>query len=156
MRDFEAYFSPEKIVKILCKIRVSDATKRHDKQFYRNISSKASSPDSVKSSFDGKNLLPPRRKWFRPRLEERRNKSVFDINLCALEKTVLHKMKYGIDQSEDWHKNLKAFIHTVTTWALQNTDYQISEPCIHPKEKDPSKKTYRPLAVYKLEDRQGD
>lgn len=149
MNSFEAYFSGKNIISILCKIRVSNANKRHKKHFYRDISSKVPNPHF---KLPGDEFFPPRKEWNRPHLKERRGKSTSRINLIALNKTI--KIKSGIAQDEEWYKKLTAFIKRVQSLALQNEEYKISKPCIHPIEKDKDKKTYRLISEYKvLEDK---
>lgn len=149
MNSFEAYFSGKNIISILCKIRVSNANKRHKKHFYRDISSKVPNPHF---KLPGDEFFPPRKEWKRPHLKERRGKSTSRINLIALNKTI--KIKSGIAQDEEWYKKLTAFIKRVQSLALQNEEYKISKPCIHPIEKDKDKKTYRLISEYKvLEDK---
>ena len=151
MNSFEEYFSCEKIISILCKIRVSNANKRHKKHFYRNISSERPNPHFA---LPGDEFFPPRKEWKRPPLKERRGRSTSQINLNALEKTISYKIKSGIAQNEAWYQKLMEFIERVKILALQSDDYKISKPCIHPQEKDKDKKTYRLISEYKvLEDK---
>ncbi len=131
---FDDYFCDENIINILCKIRISDAKKRHDKQFYKDISSKAPNPHSVKSIVD--KFFPPRKQWLRPYRNERSNKCAFEINLLALKKTVSHKIKTQTTQNELWYKELTEFIKKIKVRALQDNSCNISSPKIKPLEKD--------------------
>ena len=152
MVNFEEYFSYDRIIDFLCKERVRTAVKRHKKEFYRNISSKAENPHSVSSPVDA--LLPPRKQWIRPRKGERLNKSASEVNMHSIKKTISRRIKRGVAQNEGWFRNLTAFINRVRELALAGDNYSISKPHIFPIEKDKSKKTYRLIADYNvLEDK---
>ena len=148
---FDAYFSDKRIIDHLCKLRASDAQKRHEKQFYRNISYKASNPHLIRSKVD--QFLPSRKQWFRPQLKDRKNKSAFKVNALAIKKTIEYKERHGSAHNETWYKQLQEFITKIRIAALQDGNYKILEPTIIPVEKDKKNGIYRPLAMYELEDR---
>lgn len=147
---FEDYFSDEKIINALIKVRISKARERHNLQFYKNINSEAKNPNSITDSVD--TLFPPRNRWYRPTLKERWNKSSFEINAFALRKTVFSKIKNIAYPEECWIKELVSFMNDVRKAALQNPGYKISEPRITPIKKERKGNTYRAIAVYRLHD----
>ena len=151
MLGLDSYFSDKNIIDLLSKIRSKEAQKRHDIQFYRNISKNAPNPNTLRSYVS--TMLPPRREWYRPNLSERLNKSALEINTLAIKKTVEYQTKLHIADKKSWYKELMRFCDDVKKTILQNQNYQICKPRVIPVEKNKKEKSYRPIAVYDLKDR---
>lgn len=147
------YFSDKELIKILCKKRIKESKKGHDKHFLRNISSSAKSPhQNIKKEIFS--FFPPRSLWVRLKKDEREKLSfnTSNINAIQLEKTIWREIKRckKFDRPyPDWLENLFKYIDEIQHSVFEiDKKYQFSSPRVIPILKDAKENTYRPLAVY--------
>lgn len=176
MKQFEDFFSEDKIIYYLCKIRAKVAKHRNKKHLLHlltdnedfNYHSKSALSEHEKEFHDLLNsLFPPRSKWVNLG-EASRNKKIgsvtqkissIDKNIYALIKTI--KYFRSKKPSEPFVERLNNFITDIQQTIL-NPDYRISSPTIYPKPKEKKKlhelkpdekNVCRPIALFGLKDR---
>ncbi|HLO86837.1 MAG TPA: reverse transcriptase domain-containing protein [Nostocaceae cyanobacterium] len=159
MDELEYYFSHRAIIKVISCLRASLAKKRHDQQFFFNLSTHAPPPCSSESEQDKQlyAMLPPRKKWCRLNLEERRYKNTLEINSLSIERAVLIELnrKNRGKELQPWFIKLDEFIKKIQDVVLNESPYTLESPYIQPIKKDSKKNNheYRVIAVYNLFDR---
>jgi Reverse transcriptase (RNA-dependent DNA polymerase) len=147
-KSFESYFSPAEIIRTLCRLRIAQARKRHDNQFFYNISTHAKRP-SATSELD--KYFPPRRQWLRLRKSERKKRGSIKIYQHALERTVLALMRDSRHALAPWLVELNQLIAELRYFALMNPSYGMSQPQMAFVKK-PKGNEYRSIANYGLRD----
>jgi retron-type reverse transcriptase len=181
MRDFDAYFNENEILRQLCKIRVKIAKNRNrrhllhlltsNKDYNYHIDTGKTNPNEFESYQNElketlKQILPPRRKWIKigehSRVKNRETNEFLtsnDKNFYSLLKTIKKHKKTS--STETWFLNLQEFVKEIQESALSN-QYSVSKPIIFPKLKKPLKRIFndeeeknncRPLSMYSLKDR---
>jgi hypothetical protein len=176
MKQFEEFFTDDKIIYYLCKVRAKVAKHRNKKHLLHlltdnddfNYHSKSMLSEHEKEFHDLLNsLFPQRSKWVNLG-EASRNKKIggvtqkissVDKNIYALIKTV--KYFRSKEPSEPFVKRLNDFILDIQQTIL-NPSYNISSPIIYPKPKEKKKlhelkadekNVCRPIALFGLKDR---
>lgn len=161
MTEFESYFSDDAIIRLLCKYRMKIAHERHklhlladvssSQKILRNFKEKAQVPEELSD------LLPARRKWYRPNEKER--KKFLDpqkLNEFALFKTIQIQRKRNVNGSvnPEWSTRLEEFIQSLRERAKDPTLSDLQKPQIIPILKDRTSPKCRPISAYKrIDDR---
>ena len=130
----------EQIIKELIAIRCNEAFALHEDHFYNKISKKHSVPIPYKEIY---RIMPPRRCWKTLNAYKRRCMSPTQVNAKRLYYTIKDENISG-----RWRIELNEFINRVIKKFITGN---ISKPKIVFLPKD--KETFRPLSLYKLEDR---
>jgi reverse transcriptase-like protein len=178
MKQFEEFFSEDKIIYYLCKVRAKIAKQRNKKHllhlltdnedFNYHDTSKSIQSEHEKEFHELLNsLFPPRSKWVKLG-KPSRNKttdgviqkiSTIDKNIYALLKTVKYYKRK--EPNEPFVKRLNDFISDIK-FSILNPEYSITSPFIYPKAKDKKKlhelkgdekNICRPIALFNLKDR---
>lgn len=177
MQSFNSYYTDERIILYLCKIRIKYARRRHKKLLLDNLTSKKYRLKSLTNDYDEEItnqlqlLLPPRRLWLTngqrtyksSKAENTKVKiNTDDKNIEILFNTI---KKFRKEKSEIWFVvNLNKFIKQVQD-SIEDENYNIQNPDILPevKEKNKSKLKYnksinqkeecRPISRFYLKDR---
>lgn len=161
----ERYFTENKIIYYLCRLRANYAQQRSKKHLLHLISGDSSlnhhAEDLNNDEKFLREILPPRRKWKklgkrnRYKTKNQRINSI-EYNTKALFKTVLIYRKHY--QSEPFVGKLNQFVNHVIE-SLNDSNYQIEKPSVYPK---PKKKidygkncinTCRPISLFNLRDK---
>lgn len=151
VKVFSDYFASRVIVDELIRLRIATARKRHEAVMLARVSRLAPDPEELVSSRVD-HLLPPRRKWLRPRRDKRAGLSSDAVNSIAIARTVSAQLSKGGLTSCEWGRNLLSFISSVQDAAMNGCEFE--SPSIYLQGKNKAKKTFRPIAVYeKIEDR---
>jgi hypothetical protein len=142
MKPFADYFSDEAITDELCKFRVRLADARHQRLFYRQISSDAPAPRQDTEP----DVFPPRRLWAKYRNQHRHGQAGLDVNRGALKRAII---KLRLQQPlPAWAERLNQMISTIRQRALRPDGFRFQKPEIFPKEKDKAKAEYRAIASF--------
>jgi hypothetical protein len=143
MNSFESYFSEENIIHLLCKERVKEARKRHDRSYVGRLAGSFLRQPRAKPV---DNLLPPRARWnqFRPRF---RNRSQ-EPNLGALRSA--SRVLRQREPNAPWAINLTHFLNEVRERVFSDGTFSFPSPDIQWVLK--KKHIYRPLTVFPLMD----
>jgi hypothetical protein len=150
---FSEYFRDENIIRQLCKARVRLARRRHEDQFFQNITSdlepRSRSSDSLVVLG---NIFPPRREWHRsrPRLDRRRRRSTQNLNVESLLRATL-VLRSG--SREPWARNLENTVGRIRSRAVSGKRFEFDKPSIRPGEKKRGRHEYRPLVEFPPEDK---
>jgi hypothetical protein len=153
-RLYEEYFSEESIIRELCKERARKAKKRNETLFFRRIAT-SEHPGRIavgpnRDLVDS--LLPPRKLWHRYRARQRGNYTSVDLNTKALFAAVIALRESS--PTLPWVTKLNRMIKVIRKRVLEPSRFKFSSPRIVPVEKDRTKKTYRPIAVFdRLDDK---
>ena len=145
--DFEAVFSERAILGSLCTWRVSRSKKRNDALFLHRIKANPFQPKSAE--YD--TLFPPRRTWHRYRPRSRGERPGPDLNRKALMRAILAHWMH--ESPEPWVLEIKQFVANLRQRVLSDDVFRFAEPRIHAELKDQKTNEYRPIAIFKLEDR---
>lgn len=154
VKTFREYFTRDAIIEELCRARVTLAKKRNDSLFVHRISKSHPSAETrggqLSRDLDG--MFPPRRKWatFRPK----RRKSGQDsqrLNKAALTRAV--KFLMAREPNLPWVQKLKSKAFSIQSRVLGESPFLFQSPLVLAVEKDPKIHTFRPLAIYNLEDK---
>lgn len=171
MKKFEDYYTDEKIIKLLCKIRISYARRRSKKHLLDNLTTSEFHLEEKLSDYDNEilsvlsQMLPNRRLWL-TRGQRTFNKSIKidtdDKNREILFNTI---KKYRRDYpTTDFVISLNKFIEEIIT-SINSCEYKFSSPDILPEIKERKKSALkyqakngietecRPIARFKLKDR---
>ena len=147
----ERYFTENKIIYYLCRLRANYAQQRSKKHLLHLISGDVSLnhhiEDLNKDEQFLREILPPRRKWKKlgkKNMYKSRNQRIISIeyNTKALFKTVLFYKKYN--PSELFVSKLGEFVAQIIE-SLNDPNYEIEKPSVYPKPK--KKIDYRKTAV---------
>jgi hypothetical protein len=150
-QSFESYFVDKQILKVLCKRRIIDAKKQHDKLFFINLKGGLNSNKNTRSI----NIFPSRNTWFRLNKKERGDANSIIINAKQLERTVLSKTKTLKDsKGQLWAKNLISLIREINLMA-NSPNFKIEPPQISPifKEEKNGLKIFRPISNFEEKER---
>jgi hypothetical protein len=151
VESFEAHFSEKQLLKVLCKRRIIEAKKKHDKLFFTNLKGGNSSNKTDKSL----NVFPPRNTWFRLTKNERGDTNSLIINSKQLERTVLSKTN-SLKNANGliWANNLIQLIGEIKSSA-NDPYYEIQKPQISPifKEDKNGIKIFRPISNFEEKER---
>lgn len=161
----ERYFTENKIIYYLCRLRANYAQQRSKKHLLHLISGDISLNHHLEDLNNDeqflREILPPRRKWKKLGKKNRyksRNQRINSIeyNTKALFKTVLFYRKYY--PSEPFVSKLGQFVARIIE-SLNDPNYEIEKPSVYPK---PKKKidyrkngvnTCRPISLFSLRDK---
>lgn len=163
METLTEYFTPVRIIALLCKYRVKAAKQRH--LFHQDL--KISHNDAARQKLDKLNfdwkeiseMMPPRRGWVKLTLDERKKHN--NSNTSSVDRLKRTIAKVHIDVLHeiiippDWYRKLQGFIEEIQASIEVESDYSISKPGIIPefKEQKGDKTIFRPLTNYLLKDR---
>jgi len=159
--DFEKYFTEAKIVRILCKYRAIQASKRHDLHMIRNFSvhprnNKILSTQKVDQFLEIAELFPTRRNW----KKIHRNKRKLYSNSLKTNEVRLYNSYEAAKKAVElkgeippiWYEKLIKFATEIQKDILdiESLNYVINSPVIKgiKKSEKEGKITYRPIAVY--------
>jgi hypothetical protein len=158
MGEFESYFSDDNIIKLLCKYRIKLALDRHKLHLLADISSSSKVIKDFKEKAqipaELNDLLPKRRKWYRPNVSERKRFSdPQKLNEFALIKSIQIQRKKTLKGSEPkpgWLNRLEYFIQSVKERSKNPSSVGLHKPKIVPVRKEKSKLCLecRPISVY--------
>lgn len=168
MKDFQSYFSLDKIILQLCKYRASEANKRHGKHMIRNVSLHKSS-NKIKIKEDNLNFkflqerFPSRRDWKKLNEKERKDPNCKDslkINQKRLFKSYLCAKRNINNGAETplWYEKLLIFAEQIKAeiTEIESSDFKINSPSIKGIKKEIDDKgiiIYRPIALYQIKDK---
>lgn len=139
MHTFEEHFSEDRIIEILCSLRLKKASAVHDRRFFRRIVH--SGEERKPSAFYA--MFPPRRTWNRFRPKKQCRKSNADIGAATLKRAISW---YKINKSEEpWLTRLRNKANEIRRHATES-DYKFCEPTIVPLHK--SHNDYRAIASF--------
>jgi len=161
---FADYFHPENVIKLLCKYRVKHATSRHKLHLLADVSQAEKTIDDFKTKgtipSDLLKLLPARRQWYKPKIEERRKfSSSQKLQEYAIRKTIrtVHiKSKAESFVKPGWYIELDNFLKRIKLRIANPSEQCIQSPLIVPirKEKTFLCKECRPISIFtNLEDK---
>ena len=112
MKRYSQYFTFEAILDVLASIRMRQAAKRHERQFYWEILVDAEFP-LAGEPIVAECYLPPRRLWRRPAKANRRRQPSSAVWRAALIRTVLGYRRQGKLADEAWGRNLLALVDSI-------------------------------------------
>jgi hypothetical protein len=158
----EKYFSIEEIVKILCRKRIKEASKRHKGHLAYEIGHTqlcAKELEKLESELGKQifSLLPSRKEWHSTRRRHGRSGlNTQFLNNEAIYRAVIKthtEVQLGITRPPNWYLNLMDFIENIKN-RIKSDDFSFSDPKIIPlrKESSPKCTKCRPLSIYNLED----
>jgi hypothetical protein len=113
---FDDFFSDSRIIRRLARLRAAEARRRHDVLFLRRLSTHAPSPHSPDGPLH--EVLPPRRKWRRPR--KRPSGNAAKINALAIELSARRGLEQLDSRPEKWALALREFIRRVAQYGLND------------------------------------
>lgn len=151
MATFDQCFSPDSIVRELCKARVRLAEARHESLFYHNIDKSQKSAERIAPTSWGEikeDIFPGRKIWRRYRPKDREHTS--DVTLNTLVRAVHHLRRET--PNADWAVRLSQTVATIRERALDEA-FSFRAPKIVREVKDEKTQTYRPLASFLLSDK---
>lgn len=139
MHTFEEHFSEDRIIKILCSLRLKKASVVHERRFFRRIV--YSGEERQPSAFY--RMFPPRRTWnrFRPKKSGRRSND--DIGAATLARAI--KWCKSNNPGAPWLVRLCEKANEIRLQATQGS-YKFSAPSIVPLHK--SNNDYRAIASF--------
>ncbi len=180
MKTLHDYFSGERIILYLCKVRAKQAHARnkkhgihiltgHDAHNYHINDSNTTSEFDKKLLSEINQLMPKRRQWIRLKKEDRykkNNKNAHKQKLSSLEittKTIFLTIKYfrKRNPNELFLINLDNFVNEIQN-TVSDPSYTITPPKIYPKPKNlksasslkPGENNVcRPITLFHLKDR---
>lgn len=144
---FGDYFSEENIIRELCRWRVTLARRRNEKLFLHRIRANA----KVHVAHQYEDMFPPRRQWHAKRQRSRGSSAGADLNLIALERTVLAQRLLPVPPPSVGRMN--AFIVHLQQRALHAPSFVFDPPKIIEDRKERGRPEHRPIAVFPLEDK---
>lgn len=168
MMKLDEYFTAEKIIKYLCRIRAKHAKQRSKKHsihvltenegfnYHINIDKNKEKISAQEKQLN--QILPSRRKWKKLNKKNRYNKNSQKINsveynALSLRITINYYKKNH--PKEPFLLKLNDFISEIKN-AINNPHYKIAPPAIYPKLKGVKKKKNnecRPISLYSLKDK---
>lgn len=162
MKTLNDYFTTDRIVKYLCRIRAKQSKQRNKMHLLGAISSrtKFNRHDNCKQddefSEDQKllqTILPPRRKWKKLTLKNRYEGTDRLDSVKVNEKSLIVTIKYYQQNhpNETFLIRLREFVKEIQ--AEVNGQCRLSAPQIVPKRKDENSRECRPISNFKLKDR---
>ncbi len=177
MQSFNSYYTDERIILYLCKIRIKYSRRRHKKLLLDNLTSKNYRLESLTNDYDEEitnqlqSLMPPRRLWLTKGQRTYKSNNIKkekikintdDKNIEILFNTI---KKFRKEKPDIWFiVNLNKFIKDVQN-SIEDENYKIISPDILPelKEKSKGKIKYnksinqkeecRPISRFYLKDR---
>lgn len=160
MTDLDFFFSDDRIIALLCKLRIKYARHRHKVHMARDISFYSKTLENLRTKHIIPNelsrMLPPRRQWLRlTSIERKKFSSGVDINIEGLRKTIL-TTKYRIategHSPPEWYRNLKNFLLDIKLTMQNLDDFEFKKPSIIGVKKDntPDCNQFRPICQYNL------
>lgn len=162
METFADYFTPARIVALLCRYRVKIARRRHvfhqDLKISRNDEAKVRLHELKEEWREINEMMPPRRQWVKLSVEDRRrhaNSSTLSVERLRRTISKVHIDVIGsIIEPPIWYVALQDFINDIQQSIDIESRYQIAKPQIIPefKEKKEQNKIFRPLTNYCLFD----
>lgn len=153
--SFDDYFTFDKILTGLCKLRAKRSKKLHDNQFHQNIFSNVPTDRRI-LEHDIFKCMPPRRQWCRLSKANRKKYRLSSIDIAERElfftvKKLIRKHKNLTVDKPKWLENLTLLINNIHGNAL-SMDFRFKKPKVYAAPKDISKNEYRPIAIYTIED----
>jgi len=160
MKNFDSFFSTEKMTRYLCKKRASLAGKRSEDHLLALLSrtelkSYEAKLRHSKATSEIDSIMPPRRSWIklgkRRRCHSGQSLNASDKNADSIYLTIQRDRQRA--QPPDYLARLDRFLQE-TTLAINSLKHVISEPRIHPeiKDKELTPPEYRPIASFGLRD----
>lgn len=166
MKNFDSFFSEEKLIELLCKYRAKEANKRHGKHMVRNVSlhestNKICITDKHSEFKFLQDKFPTRRNWKKLNEYERKLfKDSIKINQQRLYKSYLFvKREVDIKGSAvpNWYRNLMDFVEEIRkeVYTIEQSTYEMNLPKIRGIKKEEKKGVivYRPIALYQIKDK---
>ncbi len=152
MKSYSQYFSFESIVEALASIRMRQALKRHERQFFWNILEDADFPlDGEPCAVEA--VLPPRRLWRRPAKANRRRQSSSAVWRAALIRTVLGFLNHRKLADQSWGRNLLELVESLQR-RIAEPAFGLEKPKVWVFHKDEDRLKLRVITEYQhLEDR---
>ncbi|MDR2292351.1 MAG: hypothetical protein LBE11_02635 [Prevotellaceae bacterium] len=142
---FNAYFTRDIIIELLCKYRAKAARNRHNKYYL-------ATKTHLKPEGEIYQIMPPRRMWCKFRFKKDNKvdsiKYTAKILYRAIKKTEEKLENNPSEKPPEWFNKLNLFINNVT--AKINSDYNLAKPCVYLIQKDKTRTEYRPLSRYVL------
>ncbi|HEY5339237.1 MAG TPA: reverse transcriptase domain-containing protein [Rhizomicrobium sp.] len=148
----EKFFSDEEIQLRVVRLRIRIAKKRHDEMFLFNMNTKNRNPHRVTFG-DASNvckMMPARRTWRRPRSATRRKLSAQKIAEVSVIDAIQAARRSN--QNPDWLAQLGHFVGQVQGRLRNVRRISFAPPRVALIPKDVIKKTYRPLALFPMQD----
>lgn len=154
----EDYVNREKILALLIRYRVKIAHNKHKNHLVTGITYNKKFIEKFHESAVGfekevLEMMPPRRQWTKLDLKARKERTdSISRNIRSLQITI--KQKSLKNEKYLWLENQNKFIDNLIEKVLSGR-YQLSKAEVNPliKDKKNGVITYRPIAVYNLEDR---
>lgn len=168
MSDLDAHFSPLAIINTLCKYRIKCATKGRKKHVLSELTNIPGEKEKLVYSdpfFDQvKEMMPPRSRWLRAELAERKMKDSTQIAIDSIRKriTITHYEVQNGATPPDWYIKLQSFveklkkrIENIETIKFQSPQIipAIKEKKLSDDKKEVKETVCRPIAIFGLEDR---
>ena len=152
MKQYSQYFAFESILDALASMRMRQAAKRHERQFYWNILENVEFP-LAGEPVAVERYLPPRRLWRRPAKANRRRQPSSSVWRAAIIRTVLGYRRQGKLADEAWGRNLLEFVDSLQR-KISAPAFALERPVVRVFHKDDDWLKLRVITEYQhLEDR---
>jgi hypothetical protein len=154
LRAFDRHFSDEAIIWELCRARIQLAATRHDAAFFHNIARSATPAHNIQPPGWGTipvDIFPPRRRWHRFRPKRCEGSQASDTNCRTLYQAVIG-LRVTSPKAK-WAVKLQEIVDAIRSRVLSARPFHFRPPTIIAVAKEPGGHSYRPLAVYPLEDK---
>ncbi len=147
----EKFFSDEEIQLRVVRQRIRIAKKRHDEMFLFNMNTSNRNPHRALGDVsDVCKMMPARRTWRRPRPAARKKLSaqkMTEVSVIA----AIHAAQRS-NEKPDWAAQLNSFVREVQARLRNVRRISFAPPKVALIPKDIIKKTYRPLALFPMQD----
>jgi Reverse transcriptase (RNA-dependent DNA polymerase) len=166
MKPLPNPFRPKAIINLLCRYRIRAMAKGREKKLQQSLTSETETRKKLtyKDGFFDQlcALLPPRKKWSRPRLARRKLLSdPIESAFLSIKHRVITthlKVKAGEIDAPAWYERLCTFILLIQSSVNDSHSFEFSKPYIIPAVKKRPRKIgdktiCRALAIFNLRDR---
>ncbi len=154
---WEETFSADEIYRVIARLRVRAAGKRHDEEFFWRMSTAARAPNTQSNAVRAgaqlriEDITPPRSKWRRPDKELRKKLGAERVAEWSIVQTM--RLTAAMPVKPRWFVLLAQVVGMVRYHAFNASSYKMGTPRIIAVAKAKGDKYYRPLAMYALIDR---
>lgn len=154
------YFTYDRILYYLCRLRAKYAKQRGKRQLLHNLTNNNDYNHHAEIQEQERllrSMLPPRRKWKKLKIEERYKNKYQKINSIEYNtKCILRTVKSfkASNSQEEFLTKLDKFILDIQR-CIDDPSFELSPPEIYPKIKDKKDDSVicRPIAIYDLKDK---
>jgi hypothetical protein len=155
VKNYHDYFSPDSIIRELCRERLNLANARHEANLLHRVSTDQPSSTKVRCTLaaDLEGIFPKRRLWqkFRKGLVDRKAKDAQSVKHDSLRTAVRVLMRENPD--EQWALQLRARVARIRDRALHDVSFRFTPPVVVGAEKNPGEHEYRPISMYGTDDK---